>query len=156
MTENNENVGPLSGRPPTAIQGPRRRAPRYYAGEIYGRHHVNHLDVERNADGSVPGIRDKSARRIIRKAFGRSFSRVEKRINFAREMKAQALEVARDEKKSTRWGLRLLAKELAIHQTVYCPDKKTIRAMRTAKRKLTRKGQKDFITQALEKLAEKK
>lgn len=136
-----ENKGPLSGKPPTEIQGPRRRAPRYYIGKMVGRHAAVYPDTEYNANGSLPGIRNKAARRVVRAAFKKSHSRVETQIRNARALKAQAFEVARENKKSTRFARRLLDKELAIHQPVYVPSQKELRAMRTAARKAKRKGQ---------------
>jgi hypothetical protein len=44
-------------------------------------------------------------------------------------MRVQALEVAKDEGKSTRWGLRLLEKELAIHQPAYVPGTRAERKL---------------------------
>lgn len=144
------------------VHGPKRRAPRYYAGESVGKHPMLYPDTERNPNGSVPGIRDKGARRIIRKAFAAIFSPVERGLRRTRALQAQAREVISNEhgKKSSsaqrHRARRLLAAELAIHQPVYAPDKKTIRAMRTAKRKAERAGKKDFITSAIERIVEKK
>lgn len=134
-------------------QGPRRRAPKYYVGETYGRRPVVHPDVERNANGSVPGIRDKQARRLIRGALKRRFSRVERALVLPREMKKQAREIAREEKKSTRWARRLFTQELAIHQAVYAPSKAEIRAIRTMKRRTQRVGKKDAIAQLVDRMA---
>lgn len=131
----NENKGPLSNLPPTDLQGPKRRAPRYYIGETCGRFRTVFPDTERNPNGSLPGIRDKGARRVVRAAFKRSHSRVESGLANARALRAQAFEVARDNKKSTRFARRLLDKEMAIHQPVYAPDQKTLRKMRTQARK---------------------
>lgn len=171
MDDKNENLGPLSGLPPTAPQGPRRRAPIYYAGEHYGRRSMQYPDVERNRDGSMPGIRDKHARRIIRAAFKRQTTRVERGLRAAREMKRQARQLADDrdvkiEDKhngnrstyfastsgETHWANRLFAKELAIHQPVYAPSKKELRKMRTAARKAKRAGKLDAIGQLVDRM----
>jgi hypothetical protein len=171
-----ENKGPLSGREPTAPQGPMRRAPRYYIGKTVGgrwrpkgtrgKQHARqmrlggrntmHRDTECYPNGAVAGIRDKAARRLIRSAFKQSHSSFTKPLRLARAMKAQAFEVAADEKKSARWARRLLAKELAIHTPVYAPDKKTIRKMRTAARKAKRAGKHDAISQLVDSMAETK
>src|SRR5690348_11979779 len=108
-----ENKGPLSGKPPTAPQGPLRRAPRYYIGKTMGRRRVGggrrhkgrtemlghtegrltvFADTARYPNGALGGIRDKGARRVIRAAFKRSHSSVEMQIRNARAMKAQAFE----------------------------------------------------------------
>lgn len=128
----------------------------YYAGEHRGRRLMNYPDVERYGNGAIAGIRDKPARRLIRAAFGRHFSKVERGLRLPRAMLAQAREVARDEKKSRRWARNLFEKELTIHTPVYAPNQKELRAMRTAKRKLKRQGKKDAITQLVEKMAEQK
>jgi hypothetical protein len=109
------------------ISGPRRKAPAYYVGETVGRWRAMHPDVERLPNGAVPSKRNKAARRLIRKALLNSHRPIERGIRLVRDMRAQALEVARAEKKSTRWGLRLLAKELAIHQPAYVPETKAAR-----------------------------
>lgn len=158
------NVGIASGKPPTAPQGPRRRAPRYYAGETYGRRarfrvgtggmqkgpgrSIQHRDVERYKNGTVVGIRNKAARRLIRYALKRKFSSVERGLKLPRGMMSQATDIVREASaietrdgktawkgKSPRAAQRLLAAELAIHQPVYAPSQKELRAMRTVKRK---------------------
>lgn len=166
-------VGPLSGKPPSDVKlGPRRRAPVYYIGETYARgrgrkgsrapRSMQYPDVERNANGSLPGIRNKAARRIIRNAFGRKLSRISKGLDAARAMKMQAREIASESRVEkiddhhngnrstrfastsgdTRWARRLFDKELAIHQPVYAPGKKELRAMRTKARALKRRQMK--------------
>ncbi len=139
--------GPLSGKPPTEIQGPRRRAPMYYAGETLGQRKINYPDVERHANGAMPGIRDKAARRLIRGALKRRFSKVEKALELPRAMQAQAREIANDEGKSTRWARRLFEQELEIHQPVYVPATRT--ALRANKR-----AAKDAIAQLVDKMAQ--
>lgn len=129
-------------------QGPKRRAPRYYAGDgrIAGRP-INRADVERHANGAVVGTRDKAARRLIRKALTARASKVERGLRLARGMQAQAREVVSDEhydKSSNaraRMARRLYESELAIHQPVYVPTGVALRYMRTEARKLKRKGQ---------------
>lgn len=148
-------TGIASGKPPTAPQGPRRKAPMFYAGETWGRHHVQYPDVERYPNGALPSKRNKFARRLIRGALKRQFSSVEKALRLPRAMKAQALEVARDSGKSTRWARRLFDNELAIHQPVYVPSQKELRAIRTEKRRLKRQGKVDAITALVEKMAKK-
>ncbi len=157
-------VGILSGKPPTKWQGPRRRPPRYYAGETYGKRRlgrtrakmlgrlINYPDVERHANGSLPAIRDKPARRLIRGALKRHYSKVEKSLKLPRAMLAQARLIAREEKKSAKWAKRLYARELTIHETVFAPSGKELRKIRTAKRKLKREGKKDAITQLVERM----
>lgn len=162
--DDKNGVGIRSQRPPTAPQGTRRKAPLYYAGEtlgdrlrgplqknstnrvhkaIIGGRSINYPDVQRYDNGAVPGIRDKHARRMIRKAITRVHSRVEVSIHKARELKNEALAQAREEKKSTRWGLRVLAQELALHQPLDVPSGKEIRAMRTEARKKQRAYRKE-------------
>lgn len=162
-------VGELSGLPPSEVpSGPRRKAPRYYAGETYGDRRIQHADVERNRNGSLPGIRNKAARRIIRGAFKRKLSHVEQALQLPRAMQAQAREIVSEysavedrngtrawKGKSTRAARRLFAQELAIHVPVYVPDQKTLRAMRTAKRKLKRAGKTDAIGQLVDRMAAK-
>lgn len=139
--------------------GLRRRAPEYYAGETYGRHVIHYPDVERYPNGALPSKRDKFMRRLIRAALKRKFSKVESALKLPRAMKAQAHELARGEKKSTRWARRLFDQELSIHQPVYVPDQKQLRAMRTErrklkraeKRKLKRAGKQDAIAQLVDR-----
>jgi hypothetical protein len=90
--------------------GPMRRAPQFYAGETYGRHDIQHKDVERHPNGAVVGIRNKHMRRLIRRS-----------LKLARAMQAQAREIIADQhpKKSrhakARLAKRLYEMELAIH-----------------------------------------
>ena len=172
-----KNIGPLSGLPPTEVQGPRRKAPGYYIGETvggrlrpkgtrgaqhdqmkFGGNRVNYPDVERYPNGAIAGKRNKAARRIIRKAFMKAGSRVEKNIRLSRAMKAQAREIVHDdhEDKSrtaqSRRARRLYEAELALHQTVYVPDSKELRKMRTARRKQKREGRKDAIAKLVDAL----
>jgi hypothetical protein len=135
------------------MYGPKRRAPTYYAGETYARRILNYPDVERFPNGGIAGIRDKAARRLIRSALKRKFSKVEKGLGLPRAMKAQAREVARADGKSTRWARRLYEQELAIHQAVYVPSQKETRAIRTQKRKLKREGKLDAIGALVDRMA---
>lgn len=130
--------------------GPLRRAPAYYIGEHVGKYVVVRPDVERHQNGALPGTRDKHARRLIRAAFLRSKSSIERGLRNVRAMKAQAFEIAKDEKKSHQWARRLFAKELAIHQAVFVPD---ARKARTEKRKAKRRGEKDAIAKLVERIA---
>lgn len=146
-------VGVLSGKPPSDVKlGPKRRAPRYYAGETYGRHLINYPDVERYPNGVIPGARSKPARRLIRGALKRRFSRVERALQLPRAMMVQARELVHDDhydkstSAQTRRARRLFAMELAIHTPVYAPSGKELRAIRTMKRKLKRQGKVDAIT----------
>jgi len=117
-----------------------RKAPEFYAGERYNEHVVQFNDVERRPNGTIPSKRSKIMRRLIRGALKAKFSRLTSSLRLARGLKAQAFSLAREEKRSSRWGLRLLAKELTIHRTVYAPTGPELRAMRTLKRARARKG----------------
>lgn len=176
-TKTAHDVGPLSGKEPTDWQGPRRRAPAYYAGEHVGKYRMQYPDVVRHRNGTLPGLRNKLARRLIRKVFkARAVKsvrspRVNEGLVRVREMRRQARDLASDRTTKiedhhngnrsarfastsgdTRWAQRLFEKELAIHQPVYCPDKKTIRAMRTQKRKDKRAGKLDAIGQLVDRM----
>lgn len=135
-------VGPLSGLPPTEAQGPRRRAPRYYAGEKYKGRRMQHYDVQRYNNGALPGIRNKAARRIIRKAFDSKLHNVDRGLKLARAMRMQAREITFKQEqwkgKGPRAAERLLKAELAIHVPVYVPSHKELRAARTMARKTKR------------------
>ena len=137
--------------------GPLRRAPAFYAGETYGRYIVQYQDVERYPNGALPSKRNKLARRIIRGALKNSFSRTTKPLRLAQGMRAQAYDATREEKGSKRGraARRLLAAELAIHQPVYVPSQKELRAMRTQKRKDKRAGKQDAIGQLVDAMAKK-
>ncbi len=140
-------------RPP----GPGRPAPMHYAGETFGPHVVQYPDVERYPNGALPSIRSKPMRRIVRGALKRKFSKVEQGRKLIHGMTAQAYEIARDEKASGRYARRLLAKELKIHQSVYAPDGKTLRKIRTEKRARLRRGEPaDAISALVNKLAGEK
>jgi hypothetical protein len=101
--------------------GPMRRAPQFYAGETYGRHDIQHKDVERHPNGAVVGIRNKHMRRLIRGALKRRYSKYDRSLKLARAMQAQAREIIADQhpKKSrhakARLAKRLYEMELAIH-----------------------------------------
>lgn len=127
---------------PVLFQGPRRKAPAFYAGETYYGLNIQYPDVERWPNGALPAKRDKGARRIIRGALKKKFSSLTKSLRLAQGLRAQAYEAARDDQpsgaKRGRWARRLLAKELMIHQTVYVPA--DLRALRTEKRKRLRAG----------------
>lgn len=151
-------VGILSGKPPSDVKlGPKRRAPRYYAGETYGRHLINYPDVERYGNGVLPAIRDKAARRVIRGALKRRFSTIEKALKLPRAMKAQARELVHDDHREkstsaqTRRARRLYAMELAIHAPAHVPL--DLRALRTAKRKLKRQGKVDAISALVDRMS---
>ncbi len=155
-----KGVGILSGKPPNEVQlGPARRAPAYYAGETFGPHKLQYPDVERYGNGALPSRRDKPARRIIRAALKRRFSRVEKALKLPRAMMAQAREIISEQhpKKSTSAKMRraktLLALELAIHQPVYVPA--DLRALRTQKRKDKRAGKVDAISALVDSMAKR-
>lgn len=144
---------------PPRPSGPRRRAPRYYIGEHVGEWRTVPPDIERYENGSLPGKRDKAARRVIRAAFVKSKSRVERAVRRTRALKAQAVETARDGGRTKpaqrRFAQRLFAAELAIHQTVYVPDKKTRRTMRTRARKDKRAGKPDAIGALVDRMQKK-
>jgi hypothetical protein len=149
-----KGVGIASGKPPSETKaGPRRRAPTYYAGEHRAGRPMLHPDVERYPNGAVAGVRNKFARRLIRNAFGRHFSKVEKGLKLPRAMQEQARLIAKEQRKSSRWARRLFERELAIHDPVYAPNQKELRAMRTAKRKLKRQGKQDAISALVDKMA---
>lgn len=159
-------VGILSGKPPLEVKaGPRRRAPMYYAGETYGRRRIGRTgaktrgraiqypDVERYPNGALASKRDKAARRLIRGALKRKFSKVETALKLPRAMLAQARLIAKENGKSPKWGRQLYEKELAIHDPVYAPSQTELRALRTAKRKLKRQGKQDAISMLVDKMA---
>ncbi len=139
--------------------GPLRRAPFYYTGETYGRHRIQYPDVERYANGVLPGVRNKAARRIIRGALKRRFSAVERRLKLPRGMLEQAREIISDNEahrnksraSKSRLARRLFAMELAIHRPVYAPE--DLRALRTQKRKDKRAGKGDTISQLVDAMA---
>ena len=162
-----KGVGIASGKAPTETQGPRRKAPAFYAGEFYGTkpainpltktriripRAINYPDMERHANGAHPGKRNKLMRRVIRGALKRRFSKVERGLKLPRAMFAQAVEVMRDEgRKGSRAARRLFAKELAIHTPQ--PGEPT-RAQRRAYQKLLKKqGRKDAIAQLVDSMA---
>ena len=122
--------------PAPVFYGPLRRAPAYYAGNTYRGHHINYPDVERYGNGVMPGKRDKAARRVIRAALKRLHSRIEKALGLPRAMMAQALEIAKEQKKSVRWGRRLFDQELKLHTPA--PQPVTRAAARAEKRRLKR------------------
>lgn len=152
--------------------GPRRRAPQYYAGETLGRRRIQYPDVARYPmsyppalRGKVASKRDKQARRLIRGALKRTFSKIEREMKLPRAMQAQARELIRDAPsrrtdssgvtawigKSPRAARRLYASELAIHEPVYVPE--NLRAFRTEKRKLKRQGKLDAIGQLVDRMS---
>lgn len=133
-----------------------RRAPQYYSGTHVGKHVTQYQDVARYGNGVIPGVRDKAARRIIRKALKKRFSSIERALDLPRAMQAQAREIARDVGKSTKWARRLYDKELKIHQPVFSLTKKQRRAIRSEARKRKRKGEPDAIAQLVEKMAKEK
>lgn len=150
-----KRIGILSGKPPTEVKaGPRRRPPRYYAGEVYAGHRINYPDVERYDNGAVPGIRDKAARRIIRGALKRRYSKVERDRRLGQGMLAQARELAHDENPRAkscakgRWAKRLFERELAIHQERTASLGRSQR--RAIDRKLKKAGKKDAISQLVD------
>lgn len=136
--------------------GPARNAPMFYAGESFGGRLVQYPDVERYPNGGLPAKRDKRMRRVIRRALKARFSSITKPLRLAQGLRAQAYEVARDEKKSGRFARRLLEKELKIHQAAYVPDSKELRKLRTEKRARIRKGLVgDAISALVDKMAGK-
>lgn len=161
--DKNDNVGPLSGLPPTELtQGPQRRAPHFYVGTHVGRIPLVYPDTEVFENGAVPGVRNKAARRVIRAAQKRKHSQVEKGLKLVRDMKLQAVEVVTDTKKDKSPEARrhlanaLLREELSLHRPVYVPSQKELRRMRTEKRKAMRAGGKLPIDMALDALLEKR
>lgn len=148
-----ERIGPT--------YGPRRRAPRYYIGETYGAKRAQHHDVERNKNGSLPGIRNKAARRVIRTAFKRRNSSIERALQLPRAMKAQAREVISDEHydksptAQSKKARRLFEAELAIHKPVCVPTGPELRAMRTEARKAKRAGKLTGANDAIDQLVDR-
>ena len=150
--EEKQKYKKLEAESPT--QGPRRKAPMFYAGESYNEHDVQYPDVERHPNGALPSVRCKPMRRIIRGALKKRYSSLTKSLRLAQGLRAQAYEAARDDKRSGRWARRLLAKELEIHQTVYVPA--DLRALRTERRKKMRKGLAgDAISQLVDQMSTK-
>ena len=123
----------------------------YYAGEIYGRRRMHYPDVERHANGTIPGVRNKHMRRLIRKAFKRHHSKVEKGLKLPRTMLEQARLIAKENGKSARWARRLFAKELAIHQPM--PNDPVRTQRRAYAKRLKKEGKKDAISQLVDKMA---
>ncbi len=145
---------------PALMYGPLRRAPMYWAGETFGKHIVQYPDVERRPNGTVPSVRNKAARRVIRKALKRRFSRVESALRLPRAMQAQALELVRESfpgksrYSQNRRAKKLYELELAIHQPVYAPSAKELRKIRTAKRRDLRNGKVDAISALVDRMAQ--
>lgn len=138
------------------MQGPCRKAPEWYAGETFCGRRVQYPDVERYPNGALPSKRNKFMRRVLRGALKRKFSRVESARQLGQGMLLQAYEIARDEEKSGRFARRLLAKELKIHTTVYAPDGKTLRKIRSERRARLRRGEHpDVIAALVDKMAGK-
>lgn len=133
------------------MQGPRRKAPEWYAGETFCGRHVQYPDVERYPNGALPSKRNKLMRRVLRGALKRKFSRIESARQLGQGMLLQAYELARDEepRKSGRWARRLFAKELKIHTPVYAPDGKTLRKIRSERRARLRRGEHPDVIAAL-------
>lgn len=159
MDENDKKDEPST---PEVSAAP-RRAPEFYAGKTMGnrgkngkrggRKSIQHADVVKHANGAIPGVRNKFMRRRIRKALKNVNSAVETARKLPQALMAQAADIATSEgKKGGRWARRLLAKELAIHQPVYAPTKKELRALRTQKRKDERAGKKDAIAKLVDKM----
>ncbi len=102
--------------------GPRTQSPAYYVGESLGNKQILKPDVQRHGNGAAAGIRDKGARRIIRRAFGERLRNIAGGLKLVRDMRMQAREVAhatgRSRNAVRHLAKRLLAKELALHQTV--------------------------------------
>lgn len=107
----------LSGRPPTALQGPRKRAPRYYIGNTYRGRLTAAPDAERYKNGVLPGVRNKAARRLIRKASGRALSTIEQKILKARDVRLEIERLATNGHEARRY----FEKTLALHAPVPQP-----------------------------------
>lgn len=80
---------------PALAYGPLRKAPTYYIGEAIGvngkssyggRALTARRDTERLQNGSLPGKRDKLARRMLRKAFRNAYSKTEQSILKAHDL----------------------------------------------------------------------
>lgn len=116
------------------VQGPRRRAPRYYVGETVGRRPINYPDVQRYPNGALPGIRNKLARRRIRAALMRANSTIEARVAKARHLRLTIPSYNSHEAK------RLFEKTLSLHMPAPSYDS---RALRTEFRKAKRAAAKE-------------
>ena len=102
----------MSNEEKTEVQGPRRKAPPYYIGETYRGYRTAPPDVERYKNGAMVGKRNKAARRLIRKTFGRQVSSIEKKILKARDVRLEVERLATNSHEARRY----FKKTLALHQ----------------------------------------
>lgn len=165
-------VGILSGRPPTEPQGPLRRAPEFYAGKTFGKKRkgkakgqersILHADVERHPNGAVVGTRNKAARRLVRGALKRRYSKASRDLKLPQAMQVQAREIINEQpehadktpRAKARLAKRLFEAELAIHTPR--PNEPTRAERREYARQLKKAGKKDAISQLVDMMAAKK
>lgn len=95
-------------------QGPLLAAPDYYAGKA-GKLTLR-ADTERHGNGTVPGIRDKLARRAIRKARAAGMSSVACKIRDARMNRLQTERLASNSHEAKRYVEQLRAAEFRTRQ----------------------------------------
>jgi hypothetical protein len=112
------------------VQGPRRASAAYYIGQTYRGLLTQMPDSEFYPNGAVASKRNKAARRMIRKVFGRSMSRIEQHVLKARDLTNEMRRLA----SGGREGKRYLEKTLAVHQPVPQP------VLRAERRALEREG----------------
>lgn len=95
------------------VQGVRRRPPAYYIGETYRGRPTVTGDVERWPNGALVGTRDKGARRLIRKAFGRALSRIEQHVLKARDARLEIERLSTNGHEARRYWDKALALHVA-------------------------------------------
>lgn len=105
----------MSNTPEHSI-GPLRRCPPYYIGETYRGRNTAHPEAERWPDGRQTGKRDKLARRMIRKAFGRSLSRIEQHVLKARDARNEVQRLATNSHEAARYWDKVLALHVPLGQ----------------------------------------
>jgi hypothetical protein len=120
--------------------GPLRKAPTYYIGEsigcngkgsFYGRALTARRDTERLKNGALPGIRNKAARRMLRKAFRNAYSRTEQSVLKARDL----VNEVRGYADSGHEGKRNIARLDAAHTPAKVDDNRTARQQMRKARK---------------------
>lgn len=109
------------------VHGPRRKAPPYYIGETY-RGRATTKDADRWPNGALVGKRNKAARRLIRKAFGKALSRIEQHVMKARDARNEVQRLATNSHEAKRYW----EQTLALHQPA--PRFKTRSEMRAKTR----------------------
>lgn len=140
---------------PALSYGPLRKAPTYYIGEAIGCNGkgnvkrgyfnaagfyvVNSIaasavrpDTQRHQNGALPGIRDKAARRMLRKAFRNAYSRTEQSVMKAHDLVNEVRGYA-DNSREARRNVERLDKAHTPKQLV--DGRKARQGMRKARRK---------------------